>query len=58
MRIAAIRRLDISNGEGCGVALFTQGCPFHCFNCFNSETWDFKGGIKYEQMLLKRISTF
>lgn len=49
MRIAAIRRLDISNGEGCGVALFTQGCPFHCFNCFNSETWDFKGGIKYEQ---------
>lgn len=49
MRIATIRKLDISNGEGCGVALFTQGCPFHCFNCFNSETWDFNGGVKYEQ---------
>ncbi len=49
MRFASIRSLDISNGEGCGVALFTQGCPFHCFNCFNSETWDYDGGTLYEQ---------
>lgn len=41
--------MDISNGEGIGVALFTQGCPFHCFNCFNSETWSFTDGTKYEQ---------
>ena len=49
MRFASIRSLDISNGEGCGVSLFTQGCPFHCFNCFNSETWDYDGGTLYEQ---------
>ena len=49
MRIASIRSMDVSNGEGCGVALFTQGCPIHCFNCFNKNTWDFDGGIKYEQ---------
>lgn len=36
--------MDISNGEGLGVALFVQGCHFHCKNCFNKETWDFNGG--------------
>lgn len=44
MRYAQIRKMDVSNGEGIGIALFTQGCPFHCKNCFNPETWDFDGG--------------
>lgn len=44
MNYALIRQLDISNGEGIGVALFVQGCHFHCRNCFNQETWDFYGG--------------
>ena len=44
MRYASIRKMDISNGEGLGVALFVQGCHFHCKNCFNKETWDFNGG--------------
>ena len=47
MRYASIRELDISNGEGVGVALFVQGCHFHCYNCFNSETWDFNGGKEW-----------
>ena len=38
MKIAQIRELDITNGEGLGIAIFTQGCPFHCKNCFNPET--------------------
>ena len=33
MRYASIRKMDISNGEGLGVALFVQGCHFHCKNC-------------------------
>lgn len=68
IRYAQIRELDISNGEGVGVSLFVQGCPFHCYNCFNPETWDFNGGkewtkeIKEEFLMLidrpyiKRIS--
>ena len=44
MRYASIRKMDISNGEGIGVALFVQGCSRHCYNCFNPETWDFNGG--------------
>ena len=41
--------MDISNGEGIGVALFVQGCHFHCHNCFNPETWDFNGGKEWTQ---------
>lgn len=44
MRYAQIRKLDISNGEGIGIALFVQGCHFHCKNCFNQSTWNFDGG--------------
>lgn len=49
MRYAQVRSMDISNGEGIGVSLFVQGCPFnpHCYNCFNSETWDFNGGKEW-----------
>ena len=49
MRYAQVRSMDISNGEGIGVSLFVQGCPFnpHCTNCFNSETWDFNGGKEW-----------
>ena len=39
--------MDISNGKGIGVALFVQGCHFHCKNCFNSDTWDFSGGKEW-----------
>ena len=47
MRYAQIRELDISNGEGVGVALFVQGCRFACKNCFNPNTWDFNGGKEW-----------
>ena len=49
MRYAQVRSMDISNGEGIGVSLFVQGCPFnpHCTNCFNPDTWDFSGGKEW-----------
>ncbi|MDV3426316.1 MAG: anaerobic ribonucleoside-triphosphate reductase activating protein, partial [Bacillota bacterium] len=60
IRYAQIRRMDISNGEGIGVSLFTQGCPFHCKNCFNKETWDYDKGKEWtkqtEDMFLKLIN--
>lgn len=49
MRYAQIREMDISNGLGIGIALFTQGCPYHCKNCFNKETWDFDSGCEWTQ---------
>ena len=60
MRYASIRKLDISNGEGVGVALFVQGCHFHCYNCFNPDTWDFNGGKEWtkdtEDKLIELVS--
>lgn len=47
IRYAQIREMDISNGESIGIALFVQGCHFHCKNCFNIETWDFDGGKEW-----------
>lgn len=49
MRYAQIRELDISNGEGLGVALFVQGCEQHCTDCFNPETWDKEGGKEWTE---------
>lgn len=44
MNYAKIRSMDISNGPGIRVSLFTQGCDKHCPGCFNAETWPFNGG--------------
>ena len=52
---ASIRNLDISNGEGIGVALFVQGCHFHCYNCFNPNTWDFNGGKEWTQEVKEKF---
>lgn len=48
MRYASIRNFDVSNGAGCGIALFVQGCHFHCKNCFNQSTWDFADGKEFD----------
>ena len=49
MRYASMRSLDVSNGENIGVSLFVQGCHFHCYNCFNSNTWDFDSGKEWTE---------
>ena len=55
MRYAAVRPLDISNGEGLGVALFVQGCSLRCKGCFQPETWDFNGGQEFTQETKEKI---
>ena len=41
---AAIKKNDIVDGEGICVSFWTQGCPHHCPECHNPETWDFAKG--------------
>ena len=55
MRFASMRALDISNGENVGVSLFVQGCPFHCYNCFNPDTWNFNGGKEWTEETKKQF---
>lgn len=47
MKYSSIEKCEQINGTDFGVSLFTQGCPYHCKNCFNPETWDFDKGIEW-----------
>ena len=55
MRYNKIRKMDISNGPGVRVSIFMQGCSFHCKNCFNKETWDFKGGSEFTTDTIEKV---
>ena len=55
MRYNKIRKMDIADGPGVRVSIFTQGCAFHCKNCFNPETHDFKGGKEFTDTTLKKL---
>ena len=55
MRYSKIRKMDISNGPGIRVSIFMQGCSFHCKDCFNSETWDFKAGKEFNDEVINTV---
>ena len=55
MRYNKIRRMDISDGPGIRVSIFTQGCSFNCKNCFNPETHDFNGGKEFNDDTIEHI---
>ena len=46
MRYAGINYNDVVNGQGVCVSFWTQGCPHHCEDCFNPETWSFDKGYE------------
>jgi anaerobic ribonucleoside-triphosphate reductase activating protein len=51
LRYAKIRETDIDNAPGICVSLFVQGCSHHCKGCFNSSTWDFNGGMLFDEKI-------
>ena len=55
MRYNKIRKMDISDGPGIRVSIFTQGCSFNCKNCFNQETHDFNGGKEFNDETLNHV---
>lgn len=44
LRIAGTLSHSYVNGPGIRYCIFTQGCPHHCTDCQNPETWDLSGG--------------
>lgn len=44
MKFAGLNKNDFTDGCGVCVSLWVQGCPLHCSECQNPQTWDFDGG--------------
>lgn len=55
MKYASIRKMDIQNGPGVRVSLFTQGCDIQCKGCFNYEIWDYDGGKEFTPEVQKHL---
>lgn len=55
MNYADIRPIDVANGPGIRVSLFVSGCPHHCVECFNPETWDFAYGSPFGEAQIEEI---
>ena len=53
VRISGILKHSSVNGPGVRLVVFFQGCPHHCPECQNPETWDLKGG---EERDLKELT--
>ena len=50
---------NIVNGDGLRAVVWTQGCPNHCKECQNPETWDFDGGFLINiDEIVERLSKF
>lgn len=50
-----IREMDVSDGPGVRVAIYTQGCFHGCYKCFNKETWAFNIGNLWTEETNKKI---
>lgn len=50
---------NIVNGDGLRAVVWTQGCPNHCKECQNPETWDYDGGFLVDvQEVCERLAKF
>ncbi len=55
MHYGAIKKCDISNGEGVRTTIFVSGCRNHCKNCFNPDTWAFDYGAPFDEAAMEDV---
>lgn len=56
LKLAGIVDDSIVDGPGIRLTVFCQGCPHHCKECQNPETWTFDGGEKMEEEQIVEIA--
>lgn len=56
MNYSKIDKNDITNGVGVCVSLWVSGCGHRCFNCHNSEIWDFNCGKPFTNETLREVA--
>ena len=49
MKYHNITHCDQNNGDGFRVGVWVSGCPHHCVNCQNPETWSEHSGILFDE---------
>lgn len=49
LELSGIVRDSIVDGPGIRTTIFAQGCPHHCAECHNPETWAFGCGTPVEE---------
>lgn len=54
-RYAKIKWNDVANGKGINISFWTQGCTHKCKGCHNPTTWNFNGGIEYDEQVAINI---
>ncbi|GEL09005.1 anaerobic ribonucleoside-triphosphate reductase activating protein [Salisediminibacterium halotolerans] len=47
MKVLAINRDSIVDGEGLRTVVYFAGCPHRCYGCHNPESWDYDQGEDY-----------
>ena len=55
MNYMKISKDDVCNGDGFRVVLWVSGCPHHCPNCHNPETWDKSNGSVFDDSAIEEI---
>ncbi len=55
VRVAKFDEFEVCNGSDIGCSLYLQGCPHHCKDCFNPETWEMDGGQPFSDALFNQI---
>lgn len=50
-----IEWIDVINGEGLRLSIFTAGCSIHCPGCFNKKSWDYNAGEPFTRELKDKI---
>lgn len=49
MNYHEINKCDVANGSGVRCTLYISGCRVRCKGCHNPSTWDFNGGIPFDE---------